>query len=115
VRKADAVRSRNAAGAIHRVDFRPRLLVARISTGIWCRVTDVATNQLIVDTGAKARERRLRSRPRRPRLYTDIYGDAKLVRLKPDTTSGSGPAKAGHYVGFTVRLKADTTYGSRSA
>ncbi|MET0215666.1 MAG: hypothetical protein ABW292_21835, partial [Vicinamibacterales bacterium] len=81
VRKADSLRSRNAAEAIHRVDFLPRVLVVRSSAGVSCRVMDVAANQPIVDTGAKEQEQRSRSRPRRPQLETTTRIGAGIVCL----------------------------------
>ena len=75
------IRSRNAAGAIQRVDFRPRVLVVRISTGVSCRVMDVAADQQIVDTeGERARaEAAVPARRARGR-WTDTRDAEGLVR-----------------------------------
>ena len=47
--KAESVRSRNAGEAIHRVDFRHRVLVDRPVSTVLSRETEDAAKQLVVD------------------------------------------------------------------
>jgi hypothetical protein len=65
--RPNARRSRKAAAAIPRVDFRPRVLVAGSTEGVWCRVTDVASGHVLVDAGPGEHELPSLSRPQRPR------------------------------------------------
>ena len=66
MRQAVSPRSWNAGGAIHRVDFRERVLVVRDSESALSRATEDATKQLLVDAPAREQECSPRSRPKAP-------------------------------------------------
>ena len=86
-----SLRSKKAAGAIPRVDFRRRVLVARMTTAVLCRVMDAVSNQLIVDAGAAGYERRTLSGPQGPRPQADMPARGRAGSSRPLRTKSRPP------------------------
>src|SRR5438093_12460790 len=69
-----------------RGEFRHRVRVGGITTGVLSRGMDAAANQLLLAAPARGFERKPISGAQRRRAHRGTACGAILVRLKPDTT-----------------------------